>query len=107
MERANATNKHKIRPERKNGHRTKENGAILNGNTYHPYLHLIENKDEEIFDLITKLLIEENRSGKIDLNVLKKIRSMLIYFEKEHCADRNKKGNLLIKDYYISERIKL
>ena len=44
---------------------------------------------------------------KIDIETLKKIRSLLIYFEKEHENDRGNKDKILIKRRYITNRIEL
>lgn len=83
------------------------NGAILVQDTSHEYLHQIEQKDEEIFLRITSEMIDQNMKGCLDIENLRQIRSMLEYFEKEHCSDRTKKGKLLIKDKYLSERVRL
>ena len=83
------------------------NGAILNQNTSHNYLHLIERMDRELFLRITKYMIEENRNGKINIDNLKRIREILLYFEKEHKNERDRKGNLLIKRPYKNNRIDL
>lgn len=83
------------------------NGAILNQDSSHDYLHLIERIDREIFLLITNLMIEENKNMKIDIETLKKIRSLLTYFEKEHENDRGNKDKILIKRRYITNRIEL
>lgn len=85
----------------------KWNGAILKQNTSHNYLHLIQRLDNEIFLKITYQMIEENFKGYIDIENLKKIRNMLLYFEKEHQFDKDKKGRVLIKREYIHNRIDL
>ena len=54
---------HLIIPNRDGGKVTRENGAILCGKTSHPYLHLIEAKDYELFQAITLKMIEENKSS--------------------------------------------
>ena len=77
------------------------NGAILNQSTSHDYLHLIESKDYDMFLAITSEMIDENIKGRLDRENLLKIRDVLEQFEKEHCSDRSKKGNLLIKDSYL------
>lgn len=83
----------------------KWNGAILTRDTAHDYLHIIQQLDEEIFWNITSEMIDENTKGYLDIENLKRIRSMLLYFEKEHMDDRNKKGQRLIKTRYITDRI--
>lgn len=98
---------HNIVAKRNGGLETIENGAILVRDTSHDYIHLIENIDEEIFFLITSEMIDENLKGRIDIENLKRIRNLLLYFEKEHDKDRSKKGKLLIKSDYITKRIKI
>ena len=83
------------------------NGAILNQSTSHDYLHLIEAKDYDMFLAITSEMIDENVKGYLDRNNLLKIRDILEQFEREHCSDRSKKGNLLIKDSYLRRVRKL
>ena len=82
------------------------NGAILVQHTSHDYLHLIENKEEEIFNRITSEMIDENVKVKLDIDNLKRIKNLLIYFEKEYQNKRSKKGKILIKSSYILERHK-
>ena len=83
------------------------NGALLVQDTSHDYLHIIEAIDREIFLAITQQMIEENQLGKLDIKNLKRIRDLLLYFEKEHSTIKNKKGKLLIKQKYITNRIDL
>ena len=98
---------HLIVPARYGGKITIDNGALLVRNTAHDYLHRIERVDPEIFKRITIEMFIENCKGNLDISNLKKIRDYLEYFEKEHCSDRIRKGKMLIKEEYISERIKL
>lgn len=95
---------HLIIPKRDGGLITRENGAILCGSSSHPYLHLIEHKDEEIFYRITSEMIDQNIKGCLDVKNLKKIKDLLLYFEREHCNDVGKKGNILIKKDYVENR---
>ena len=83
------------------------NGAILRQDTSHDYLHLIKQYDPEIFYLITSELIDENIKRQLTLDSLRRIRTLLEYFEKEHCSTRTKKGNLIIKESYVRDRIRL
>ena len=78
---------HLIVPRRFGGKATIENGSILRQNTSHDYLHKIELTDREIFDSITDRMVEMNRNGKLDLENLKIIRDLLLYFEREHDHD--------------------
>lgn len=81
------------------------NGAILRQDTSHDYLHIIESIDRNIFLQITDCLIRENRLGYLSQEELRKIRILLLMFEKEHENDTNKNGKKVIKTKYITERI--
>ena len=83
------------------------NGAILRQNTSHHYLHTIENYDYDRFLAITSELIDENILGELSIESLKRIRDVLISFEREYSGKRTNKGNLLIKESYIRDRIRL
>lgn len=85
------------------------NGAILVQDTSHDYLHAIERTDREMFGAITQIMIQQNLNGKLDLESLRKIRDILILFEREHDRDTvgKGKGRRLIKPSYIQDRIKL
>ncbi len=100
VNRETANYHHLIIPRRNGGVKTLSNGAILNKDTSHPYLHIIESRDYEIFYGITKEMIIENLLGRIDLDNIKKIDDMLRCFEKEHCGDINFNGEELIKEEY-------
>lgn len=80
------------------------NGAILVQKTSHEYLHLIEQKNIEIFSFITSEMIDMNVLGRLDERNLKNIDDVLTLFEREHCSDRGKKGKYLIKEEYIRGR---
>ena len=82
------------------------NGSILCGNTSHPYLHLIEAKDYEIFLAITSEMIDENIKGYLDPKNIRYIDDCLSTFEREHSSDRSRKGKILIKEEYL-RRVKL
>lgn len=98
---------HMIIAKRNGGKEIFENGAILRQNTSHDYLHILERLDPEIFYLITSELIDENIKKRVDIENLKRIRDLLLYFEREHDRDRTKKGHLLIRREYVKERVKL
>ena len=80
------------------------NGVILNQNTSHDYLHLIEAKDYDMFLAITSELIDENVKGHLDIDNLRRIHDILKCFEREHSNDRSKKGKVLIKQEYMRRR---
>lgn len=91
---------HLIIPARYGGTYTRNNGAILCGDTSHSYLHLIEYVDYDMFYYITSEMIDENIKGYLDLYNIKKIHQVLNQFEREHCNDRSNKGKLLIRERY-------
>ena len=91
---------HLIIPNRYGGKRTIENGAILTQNS-HEYLHLIERIEPELFYFITSEMIDQNIKGHLDIDNLKQIRELLLYFENKHMNDRGNKGKLLIKPQYL------
>ena len=98
---------HNVIAKRNGGLETIRNGAILVRDTSHDYIHVIERIDPEIFYLITSEMLDENLKGKIDIENLRKIRDLLLYFENDHTHERSKKGKLLIKKEYLTNRIKL
>ena len=106
FDRKNASYHHLIVPRRLGGPKTIDNGAVLNGKTSHPYLHLVEGRDYEIFCMITSEMIDQNLKRKIDINNLKRIDDLLKYFEKEHCGDTNSYDEPLIKEEYVKRLIK-
>lgn len=81
------------------------NGAILNQNTSHDYLHIIERMDRDTFLRITAEMIEENLKGKLDIDNLKRIRELLLYFEDKYEKETNSKGQLILKRKFITKRI--
>lgn len=97
---------HLIVPRRLGGPETIDNGAILNRLTSHPYLHIIENRDPEIFFLVTSEMVDENIKRKIDLENLRKINALLNTFEREFCSSLTRKGKPLIKEEYTKRLIK-
>lgn len=83
------------------------NGAILRQNTSHDYLHIIEKIDTDIFYELTSEMIDENIKGRLDIDNLKRIHDLLLYFEREHDHDTSKKGKLLIKREFVTGRVNL
>lgn len=97
---------HLIIPNRYGGKYEKWNGAILCGKTAHPYLHVIENKDYEMFCYLTSEMIDMNVKGHLDIDNLKKIHNLLETFERHYSGCRTRKGKVLIKEEY-AKRVKL
>lgn len=83
------------------------NGAILRQDTSHDYLHIIEQYDYDRFLAITSELIDENILGELSIESLKRIRDVLKSFEREYSNERSKSGNLIIKESYVRDRIRL
>ena len=76
------------------------NGAILCGNTAHPYLHVVENYDYDRFLYLTSKLIDMNALGKLDLETIRQIDACLKYFEREYQGMRTKGKKRIIKPEY-------
>ena len=95
-----ATFHHLIIPNREGGPYARWNGAILNGETSHPYLHLIESIDYDKFCYITSEMIDMNIKGYLDPENLQHINDILCQFEEEHKDHRAKGGKPLIKSEY-------
>lgn len=91
---------HLVIPARFGGKYEKNNGAILCGKSSHPYLHLIENKDYDLFCYLTSEMIDMKNKGYLDIENLRHISDCLKAFEREHCSDRTRKGKILIKEEY-------
>lgn len=83
------------------------NGAVLNQQTSHEYLHLIEYIDLDVFFAITSEIIDEKAQLQIRIENLRRIRDILLSFEREHDRDVNVNGDYLIKPDYVEKRISL
>lgn len=106
VDKTNANFHHLIIPRRNGGAKAISNGAILNKDTSHAYLHIIELKDYDVFYKITKEMIKENKLGRIDLACIRAIDDILNSFEKEHSGETNFLGEELIKEEYIKRLIR-
>ena len=78
---------------------------MLVQSTSHDYLHRIEMLDYDMFLAITSEMIDENIKGRLDIENLRRIRDILLCFEKEYYDVRTKKGSRVIKPEYINKRI--
>lgn len=92
---------HNLVKKEDGGNMSIKNGAILCGKTSHPYIHLIEHLDLEVYIYLTQLLKEINLQRQMpnDKQLLA-IFEALEYFESKHSNDTNKKGKILIKEEY-------
>ena len=95
---------HLIIPRRLGGLESVENGAVLDGKTSHPYLHIIEGRDYGMFLDITSEIVDEKIKGYLDIKNLRRIGDILRCFEKEHSSDMTCKGRCLIKEEFIKDR---
>jgi hypothetical protein len=50
-------------------------------------------------------MVEENLKGKLDIDNLKRIRELLLYFEDKYEKETNSKGQLILKRKFITKRI--
>lgn len=76
-----------------------DNGAILCQNTSHPYIHVIENTDEDRFNYIQSILMEVNEQGFMTTyEQFRRIDDCLDGFEREYSGTRTSKGKMLIKE---------
>jgi len=90
---------HLIIPNCKKGPYEEWNGAILCGKTSHPYLHVIEQTDEDLFFLLTSEIMDENIKGHLDRDNLLRIRNLLMYFEEKYID--NHACNVKLKEEYF------
>ena len=92
---------HQVVKKEHHGKYEMDNGALLNCNSSHPYLHLIENKDLELYIYLNNLLKNINSQREFpSKQQLLAIDAILRQFEREHCSDRNNKGKFLIKSEF-------
>lgn len=99
---------HHIIKKSDGGPKTIENGALLVKDTSHPYLHIIEDREFEIYNYINNILLEINRQQKPPTKEqLLAIREALYEFEAKHKQDISSSGKLLIRRHYIDRRIEL
>lgn len=95
---------HLVTPKRLGGLITYENGAVLMQSTAHNYLHTIEKYDLDVFNCITKAMINQKEKEYIDVEDLKYIRDCLLYFERYYGHLKTNKGKPIVKEYYITKR---
>lgn len=92
---------HAFIPRRHGGKETIDNGAILCGNTSHPYIHAIESRDLDRYIYLTNILKEINEQHYMPTKEqLERVKSCLESFEREYSGARTRKGKLLIKEEY-------
>ena len=87
---------HLIIPSCQKGPYQEWNGVILCGNSSHPYLHIIEETDYDMFLAITSEMLDELIKGYLDRENLLRIRDILNSFESEYLSQS-------LCDYKIKE----
>ena len=93
---------HHIVKRSSGGRRDIDNGALLMGNTAHPYLHIIEYKDIETYNALNKIFKFINQQKHEPTTEQREIIEYLLReFEYKHRWDKSSKGNLLIKQKYL------
>ncbi len=75
---------HLIIPSCRKGPYEECNGVILCGRSSHPYLHIIEGTDYDMFLAITSEMLDELIKEYLDRENLLRIRDILNCFEKEY-----------------------
>ena len=93
---------HHIVKKAEGGKRKIDNGAILQSNTSHPYLHLIEYVDIDTYIELNEMFKEINMQGK-EPTLMQRgvIEDILLSFEEIHRWDKSRDGGLLIKRKYL------
>lgn len=93
---------HHIKKKVDGGKKTIENGAILQKNTSHPYLHLIETIDIDTYLQLNEILKDINMQ-KHEPTLMQRgiVEDILLTFEKEHRWDKDRDGMLLIRAKYL------
>lgn len=90
---------HSINKER--GPNTAHNCAALLKHSGHPFLHIVLDKEPELGEEITKLLIEINEQfHRPTKKQFMRSNDMFLTFEREHSADTTINNEPLIKEAY-------
>lgn len=97
---------HHIIPRNSGGQTKKNNLCILNRNTAHNYIHLIEDYDYKVFLQVSKHLMEQVKMGKIDMDEIKRINELLCFFEDKFGKEETRNGNPLIKPEFKTRILK-
>lgn len=96
---------HHIIPRHSGGQTKKNNLCVLTRDTSHNYIHLIEDYEYKTFLQISRCLMEQVKNGKIDIEEIKRINEILLYFEYKYRNAEAKTGGLLIRPEYKDKRI--
>lgn len=92
---------HHLKKKEYGGKEDLKNGAILT-DIAHKYLHIIESRDKELYDLLNNVLWQINEQGFSPLKrQLLAIDFILRQFEEKYKNQTNSKGKQLIKNKYF------
>ena len=92
---------HHLKKKEHGGKEDLKNGAILT-DIAHKYLHIIESRDKELYDLLNNVLWQINEQGFAPLKrQLLAIDFILRQFEEKYKNQTNSKGKQLIKNKYF------
>ena len=92
---------HHLKKKEYGGKEDLKNGAILT-DIAHKYLHIIESRDKELYDLLNNVLWQINEQGFAPLKrQLLAIDFILRQFEEKYKNQTNSKGKQLIKNKYF------
>ena len=106
ISKGNISYHHLVQAARDGGPRTVWNGAILNSKSSHPYVHVIENYDEDMFYAITSEMVDENIKGYLDMENILRIYDIMDQFEREYSGKTTKKGKEIIKPEFTVRMLK-
>ena len=96
---------HHLRKRCHGGKEEIKNGAILT-KMAHQYLHILESRDEELYNLLNNVLWQINEQGFAPLErQLLAIDYILRIFEEKYSNERSSSGKILIKREYKEGRI--
>lgn len=96
---------HHLKKKEHGGKQEIKNGAILT-KIAHQYLHILENRDKELYDLLNNVLWQINEQGFAPLErQLLAIDYILKIFEEKYSNERSSSGKILIKREYREGRV--
>lgn len=96
---------HHIKKKCDGGPLTKRNGAILTQTVSHPYLHVIEIKDLDVYRYINRILKAVSEQGYMPTpKQLELIDSVLTSFEREYSGKTFNSGKPVVKELYVRRR---
>lgn len=91
---------HHIIPRHSGGQTKQGNLCVLNRDTSHNYIHLIEDYDYKVFLQVSRELMQQVKNGKIGIDEIKRINELLCFFEDKFKDAETRSGELLIKEKY-------